>query len=438
MGLSYDKTELAHPLLSASNAGLIALWKLLGNGLVRIGGDSTDQMTYQPNGNGQTWPYIAPSDIAQFAGFIKAVGWKCLYSVNLAGVSNGAQTPALAAAEVAYVAEQLGPLLYGIEIGNEPDAYATDSPPYFPSALYPNPWTPAEYESIWASFRDAILAETPGVFITGPAGGHLSAWTIPFSEYETSANLGLLTDHYYRLCSESGCSTPTTSALIAYPDPTLISNLQLMQTAQQTTGIPYRISETNSVSGGFAGVANAYASALWSIDHFFTIALGGATGVNFTGSNDLSNGNYAPIQDNEVNVVSVQPEYYGILLCGLAGTGTLYTTTLSTGSSENISAYAVKTSSGLNIVVSNKTTENLTLTIQLPEAVHSASLMEMTQLTAGESGPDLSALSGVTIQGATVGINGSFAPGPAYGLTVSGAQVTCYVPELSAVLLQTT
>lgn len=76
--------------------------------------------------------------------------------------------------------------------------------------------------------------------------------------------------------------------------------------------------------------------------------------------------------------------------------------------------------------------------MQLPESVHTAALIQMTPLTAGASSPDLTATSGVTIQGATIGLDGSFTPSAPYDLPVSGSRVTCYVPALSAVLLQTT
>ena len=68
----------------------------------------------------------------------------------------------------------------------------------------------------------------------------------------------------------------------------------------------------------------------------------------------------------------------------------------------------------------------------------SATLQTMTQLSAGATVPSLTALSGVTIQGAAVGIDGSFHPSEAYGLTLSGTQLSCYVPALSAVLIQLT
>jgi hypothetical protein len=60
----------------------------------------------------------------------------------------------------------------------------------------------------------------------------------------------------------------------------------------------------------------------------------------------------------------------------------------------------------------------------------------MTQLSQGASGPDLTATSGVTIQGAAVNPDGSFSPGTAYTLTTNGSSLSCYVPALSAVLIQ--
>lgn len=454
VGLAYDKSEMIHPIFSASNSNLVGLFKLIGPGLFRIGATGADKMTWTPDGPGQTWPQIAESDVNSWAGFVKASGWQVLYAVNLGGSAlpvgtPGYTTPALAAAEIAYVSGQLGSLLYGVELGNEPDKYGDYG------SYYACNWSLAQFEALWNEYRSAILATTPGVFITGPAGGHLSAWTIPFSETETSSNLGLVTDHYYKLSGvfppSTGCSgpvpgggsTPTVADLIAYPDKTLVSNLGLLAAAQQTTGIPYRLGETNSGSqyntngaeAGIPGVSNSYASALWVIDHMFTCALGGATGVNLTTGYVAY---YSPISDNEIVVTSVQPEYYGVLLFCLAGQGTLYSTQVSAGSL-NVSAYAVNTSTGVNIVVVNKDpTQNLQLTVQLPQSVSSANLTAMTQLTAGANGPSLAATSGVAIQGAAVNLDGTFSPAAAYSLTPSGSEVTCYVPALSAVLIQTT
>jgi hypothetical protein len=159
-------------------------------------------------------------------------------------------------------------------------------------------------------------------------------------------------------------------------------------------------------------------------------------GTNFHGGGNSTG--YTPIADSGGAVVEARPEYYGILFFTLAGQGALNTTSLSGIGSLNITAYAVKTSSGgLNVIVVNKdSAQNLQLTVTLPQSASSATLIEMTQLTSGAGGPNLSATSGVTIQGASIGANGSFSPGAAYTLSPSGTELTCYVPYLSAVLIQ--
>jgi len=78
----------------------------------------------------------------------------------------------------------------------------------------------------------------------------------------------------------------------------------------------------------------------------------------------------------------------------------------------------------------------IAVSMTLPQSVTTATLVAMTQLTSGASGPDLSATAGVTIQGASVQVDGTFSPSAAYTLTANGTQASCYVPALSAVLIQ--
>jgi len=427
-GLSYEKSEVYGRLFSASNINLIGMFKRLGPSVLRVGGNSVDRNAWSPNGPGQTAGQIAPSDVDSLAAFVKAAGWQCLYGVNLGGAASGATTPALAAAEVAYAVQQFGSSLLGIEIGNEPDLYG-NAGNYFAGN-----WSLSQFLALWSQFRAAILATSPSAPITGPAdAGNESAWTVPFGVAVTKSEIALLTQHYYRA---NGQLASSTAAYLITPDSTLIADLATVDAGAKNIGIPYRMAECNSFyNGGSSGVSDSYASSLWVIDYLFNCVQGGASGVNFHGG---GNGpGYTPIADNAGSVVGARPEFYGILLFTLAGQGTLYTTQLSAGGL-NVTAYAVRTSSGgLNLIVVNKDfTENLQLTAQLPQSATSATLIAMTQLTSGASGPDLSATSGVTIQGASVNPDGTFSPSPAYTLNPSGAELTCYVPALSAVLIQ--
>jgi hypothetical protein len=427
-GLSYEKSKLYGPLFTASNSDLIGLFMRLGPSVLRVGGNSVDRNVWTPTGPGQTAGQIAPSDVNSLAAFVKAAGWQCLYGINLGGAATGATTPALAAAEVAYAAQQFGSSLLGIEIGNEPDLYGD------PGNYFAGNWSLAQFLALWGQFRAAILASTPSVPITGPAdAGNELTWTVPFGETVTKSEITLLTQHYYRA---NGQLPTSTAAYLITPDPTLIANLAILEPGAQTIGVPYRMSECNSFyNGGSSGVSDSYASSLWVIDYLFNCVQGGGVGVNFHGGGDGPG--YTPIADSDGSVVEARPEFYGILLFTLAGQGTLYNTQISAGSL-NVTAYAVQTSSGsLNLIVVNKdSTQNLQLSAQLPQSASSAILLAMTQLSSGATAPDLSATSGVTIQGASVNLDGTFAPSAAYTLSPSGSQPTCYVPALSAVLIQ--
>ena len=440
-GLSYEKSTLYESpyLFTGTNANLIALFKLIGPSILRIGGNSVDRNVWTPSGAGQTAGQIAPSDVNALAAFVKAAGWQCLYGINLGGAGPvpytsgsvvAATTPALAAEEIAYAYQAFGSSLFGFEIGNECDLYGSS---YFTGAT----WNLPTFEALWTQFRTAIVAQTPAAasLCTGPAdAGSESSWTVPFGQYATRNDISLLTQHYYR---GNGQSAGSTAANLVTPDTSLVSDLQTLNTGAKGIGVPFRMSECNSYyNGGADGVSDAYCSSLWIIDYLFDCALNGAVGANFHGGGN-SNG-YTPIADSGGAVVEARPEYYGILLFTLAGQGTLYSTSLSGIGGVNITAYAVKASSGaINIIVVNKdSAQNLQLTIQLPQSASSASLLEMTQLTTGASGPSLSATSGVTIQGASVGASASFSPGTAYVLSTTGTELTCYVPYLSAVLIQ--
>jgi len=428
-GLSYEKSQLYGPLFSGSNTDLAALFRMIGPSVLRIGGNSMDRNVWTPDGAGQTSGQIAPRDVDGLAAFLQATGWQCLYGVNLGGAATGATTPALAAAEVAYVAGKLGASLLGIEIGNECDLYG-DTGSYFAGN-----WSLSQFIALWQEFRAAILAAAPGVVLTGPAdASNESSWTIPFGTTVTKSEISLLTQHYYRA---NGQSPTSTVELLVSPDAKLVTDLSTLATGAAAIGVPFRIAECNSFyNGGSSGVSDAYASALWVVDFLFGCALGGASGVNLHGGGDGPG--YTPIANSGATIVGARPEFYGILLFTLAGPGALHATQLSAGTL-NATGYAIeKGSGGINMVIVNKDeTQNLALTVTLPGAASTATLLQMTQRSAGATGPDLSATAGITIQGGGIGPDGSFAPSSAYTLSPSGSRLTCYVPALSAVLVET-
>ncbi len=415
-GFSYEKSAMHEPLFTGKNDDLAALFQRLGPGLLRIGGNSVELTNWNSKGVGQTRGEVGPSDIDALVAFLRKTDWKVLYGLNLAK-----STPELAASETAYAIKALGSSLVGIEIGNEPDLYQPAG--YFAEFGY------ADYFALWSRFASAIQAQSPDVPLTGPAigdgGRNFSTWTAPFADSLGKQEISLITEHYYRA---DGRSPSSTIELMLSPDNNLMAvNMQLQGLGQQS-GIPWRLAETNSFfKGGASGVSNTYASALWVIDALFNVAIHGGTGVNLHGGGNGSG--YTPIADNSGTVIEARPVYYGLLLFALAGTGQVLETSIS-AHKLNVTAYAVHTQSGTNVVIVNKdATQNLEVAITLPHSVQTATLMQMT-------GPALDATSGVAIQGAAVNPDGSFAPGAAYALAFSGRRIAAYVNAASAVLIQ--
>jgi hypothetical protein len=418
VGLSYEKGDfVTESLFTGAATQLAGLFNLLGNGVLRIGGNSADTTVWNPNGPGNTAGQVSPADVDNLANFLALTDWKLLYAINL-----GTSTPALAAAEVAYVQSKLGPVLLAFEIGNEPDEYYLS---YFPTG-----WNLTAFEALWQEFRSAILAKTPSAILAGPCtGGNITTWTVPFVLGPTGKMISLVSQHYYR---GNGHSVNATVTNLVSPDPTLIADCVALQSAASAVRLPYRLTETNSyLYGGSPGVSNAYASALWVIDHLFHIAYGGGTGVNMQGG-DV--GDYTPIANDGATILCARPEYYGLLLFSLVGQGDLLGTTFS-NKNFNATIYAVRSSSGgMTIVIVNKEVyQSLNITIDCGQEVNGGVILELT-------GPSLSATTGQMLQGTTIGVDGAFVPSvpsEAYApANISSSHVTCYVPAISAILLR--
>ena len=75
------------------------------------------------------------------------------------------------------------------------------------------------------------------------------------------------------------------------------------------------------------------------------------------------------------------------------------------------------------------------MTIQMPETISSAFATVMSGAN-DSSSPSLTA-PGATIQGSTIGNDGSFLPQASYELTPGSSSLSCYIPALSAVLIET-
>jgi hypothetical protein len=312
-GLGYEMSSVAPlGLLSASNRRYVELVKGLGpKGVLRVGGIVANYTRYDATGTIQAErqnTVITRASLEQFAGFLKAIGWTAIWSVNLA---QGKLEDAVE--EARAVASILGPHLLALELGNEVENYNRGHDSFRkPSYDY------EAYRAEYNQWRSAIIAAVPGLHFAAPDTASSVEWVERMAK-DAKGDVQLLTTHYYRNNQARGDAQQLLS-----PDPRLIDVLTRLRTASQQSGIPWRMCETNSFSGGGRpGVSDTFIGALWTLDYMLLLAKSGCSGVNIeTGVNQLGFvSSYSPIQDDGKGVNSAGIPYYGMLAFSVASAG---------------------------------------------------------------------------------------------------------------------
>jgi hypothetical protein len=430
VGFSYEKTHLTNDSLNSTNTKLIALYKLLGTPLMRIGANDVDVSNWTGMGAGASAPSgqpfthnIVSGDVDQLCSFLAATGTKVIYAVNFKSNNVTASSQ-----EAAYAMSKCASSISGFEIGNEIDKYGS--------------W--ASQQSQWETFANAITA-TPGALLIGPAttGGASSSFAVPFAASESAkfgSKLVLLTQHYYVAGAGSTGATAASLQTIKSDIPGIAGTMNTAATNNHVSG-GYRIGECNTFSGhGQMGVSDTLISGLWSLDFMFENAIHGSSGVNFHGGETGMDGTrpfyYEPIMESNGAVVQAQPEYYGMLLMSQAGTGSAVSTTVST-SNPNFTAYAIKASGFTSVVLNNKNASTgVNATVDLGSAVSSASAIYLQGTPANSLSVGVTATTFVTLAGAQVSNSGVWNRNAPYIQTTSGHTVSVYVPPASAALVR--
>jgi hypothetical protein len=400
VGLSYEKNRVGADLFDVHDNDLVNLFRLLGPGVLRIGGDSVDIVNWNPNGTGGSATEVAPSDVTKLAAFVRATGWKVIYGINLQ-----TNTPANAASEAEFAASALGSSLLSFSIGNEPGSYTTES----------------SYQASFDSFAAAITAAVPGAVFDGPEVAKDRSWIAPFAAHERSNGLVMLSMHAYVGKVTRAATIP---GMLASNPGSFSADETAIQHATSANGIPqWRMTEANSYwPGGRNGVSNVEAAALWSLDFMYGIAAHGGAGVNFHSGPYARVTSYSPITLSGIDPTGVQGVYYGELLWKLAGPGALHQASVSGGS--DITAWGI----GHNVIVNNKSGAPVTVSLKLVAPASSASAYVLTA-------PSLTSKA-ITIAGSGVSVSGSFTPAPP-PLAVSGTVTSVTVPADSATLIVT-
>ncbi|HWY89121.1 MAG TPA: hypothetical protein VNY31_00470, partial [Solirubrobacteraceae bacterium] len=259
LGLSFELSSLRQVARYADRGDLVTMLRSLGPGVLRFGGASADTRVAWTDSATPLPPWASAALDARELRDLRRLAarshWHILLTIGLAHYD-----PRAAAREAAAAQTALGHWLEGIQVGNEPDAYARHG-------LRSASWTFSRYDTQVAAYRRAIERAAPGLHLVGPdvSGSHaFVSWGRAEAIHERPA---LLTGHHYPL----GCHTvpePTIAGLLSAPiRQAEDASLHRYMSVSYHGSIHFRLDETNTVScGGKAGVSNTFASALWALD----------------------------------------------------------------------------------------------------------------------------------------------------------------------------
>lgn len=419
IGLGYEMSSVATPgLLSVENHRYVNLMEGLGAaGVVRVGGIVADYTRYEAQGTSR-WErqntVITRADVERFGAFLEKTGWRAIWSVNLAqGSLEDAVTEARAVAGV------LGGRLLALELGNEVENYGRGEKPFRQA-----PWTYERYRAEYAQWHAAIAKAVPGIGFAAPDTASSMEWVERMAA-DAKGDVQLLTTHYYRGNQKFG-----TAEQLLHADPQLKEHLARLRAASEQSGIPWRMCETNSFSGGGRpGVSDTFMGALWVLNFMLLLAESGCSGVNIeTGVNQLGFvSSYSPIQDDQRGNNTAGVPYYGMLAfaAAVAGCDRILPVELETGEA-GVTAYALGTGGRAHsvVVVNMDGAQDAQLSIRELRMGNVSAL----RLAA----PSADSKTGVTFGGSAVDAEGRWKAGTRE--KIRGEAVT--VPRMSAVVLR--
>ncbi len=409
IGLSVEAKELATSDLNADHESLVALMRLLGPAVLRLGGGSADDSWWTSRGEpAPTWAtsVVTPTDIEALNRLLAATGWRAILALDL-----GHFEPSRAADEVRVAGQILGRRLLGFEIGNEPDVY---SKPVI--GLRATSYGPANYLEELASLR----AAAPRFQVYGPDASSPTWLQALATSGDTS--FAAITAHFYPTSysvGKGGCQATGAPTALDLLSPQVrereTAALKVLVDAGHAASDKTRISETNATGScdttGGPATSPVFASALWSLDWALRATSAGVDGVNFhgylghcrpyTGSPICANTFVAQSKGE----VMARPEYYGLLAARqLEGAQFVPVHIAGNTTAGEITAYATKHPHGsVTVAIDNLTAQHSTSVALSVPGYGSASGAQLT-------GPGVSATSGVTFGQVSVNAKGGIAP----------------------------
>jgi hypothetical protein len=372
-GLSFERGPLnpghagvENYLFSPENSSLVTLLRSMGLRSLRIGGGSVDH--YPPAGTGPD----GFTGIDQLFAFAAAAGARVIYSFRLLSPAGQPASDLIStgARAAGYIWRRYTDQVASFAIGNEPDWHAAHTYPGHPldPAIYetdagvPGSAYPS-YLATWRRFAAAIADAAPGAPLCGPDAGAYSplthtdgvSWTERFAGDERdSGRVAEVTQHYY--AGGDPGQTTARQAISNMLSPEWVRGTARGSQPRGTTytpypwlyrshlapvaaaGLRYRLTESNDYLTGVPGASNAFASALWALDHLHWWAAHGAAGVNFHNKQWLWTGTVVP-DPGRPGRYAVTPKGYGIRAFTVGSAGQCRPVTVGNPDGLNITAY---------------------------------------------------------------------------------------------------
>ncbi|WP_259070380.1 glycosyl hydrolase family 79 C-terminal domain-containing protein [Mucilaginibacter sp. X4EP1] len=413
-GLSFENWILSRnpEYLDASNAVMVQLIKNLGPGVIRMGGNSSDETDWIGDGfNADThFDVLTTLGIDRLAAFSRKTNWQVIFGLNLGHNNINASID-----EAKYLYQQLGANLYTLQIGNEPD--------YFDLGYRPAGYSVYDFQSEWMANFAPIKTQIPEAQFAGPDVSDHLEWAQTFAA-NNSRNIVLLDAHYY---NDGPASSPYINCqTILSGDDTLIPYLQTLDKSSKQAGLPYRITETNSIwGGGKPGVSDAFAGTLWALDLMWAVAANNGQGINFHGGELV----YSPITVASNGQCTTNAVYYAMLAFKYGASGGTIIPVNIVNNNSNYNVYACSTNGGYTITIINKEqTKDISLIVNAGKTVTSINVMSLTA-------PAVDSTTGITFAGATVQSDGSFSPAHQDESKIGKSSFGIKVPAASAVVI---
>jgi hypothetical protein len=475
-GLSFERGPLnpgnagvAGYLFSPGNDSLLTLFRNLGLRSLRVGGGSVDQRI--PAGTGSDgW-----TGIDNLFAFAAAADANVIYTFRMLSPAADpvSDLPAVNARAAGYIWSHYRHSVASFAIGNEPDWHAfhtSDGHPVDPAIYEEAAGVPGSaypsYLAHWRKLAGAVRAAAPGAPMSGPDTGAYTRltytpdpdggvpWTRRFAADERdSGRVTLLTQHYYvgadpkQTTAEQAISNmlsaewvtgteigsqPANTTYIPYP--WLYQN-NLAPVAE--AGLPYRLTESNDYLTGVPGASNAFAAALWALDHLHWWAAHGAAGVNFHNKQWLYTDTIVPDPAAPGHGYATTPKGYGIKAFRLGSAGRVKPTRLHNPDGINVTAYCVGGAGEDRVTVINKThgagaADAAVTIVTTGPGARETQVMSLAGGQPGEAGGDSATLGGASITGSAPwdGTWQTLPAGPPAGISLTVPATTAAIVKI--------